>query len=84
MRLEWTPADPGMKRLKELLKILVSLKRPPKRAVKLCPKCGSPDISLSSSLDSWLTPEQYVCRKCGYKGPVVLEVDVEEDESVQS
>jgi len=69
-----------MKRLKGLLEVLSSLKRKPSGAIKLCPRCGSPDIHLSSSLDVWLTPEQYVCEKCGYKGPIVLEVDIEGEE----
>jgi predicted RNA-binding Zn-ribbon protein involved in translation (DUF1610 family) len=46
---------------------------------KFCPKCGSPEIQLSSRFDVWLFPEQYVCRKCGYKGPVVLELEKEEE-----
>jgi C4-type Zn-finger protein len=24
-----------------------------------------------------LTPEQYVCENCGYKGPVVMEIEEE-------
>ncbi|MEM1538981.1 MAG: hypothetical protein QXK33_01010 [Candidatus Bathyarchaeia archaeon] len=40
-----------------------------------CPKCGSPNIRLSSSLDYWLTPKKYVCENCGYFGPVVMELE---------
>ncbi|MEM3731160.1 MAG: hypothetical protein QW667_04360 [Candidatus Bathyarchaeia archaeon] len=40
-----------------------------------CPKCGSPKIRLSSSLDYWLTPKKYVCEKCGYVGPLVMELE---------
>jgi len=43
----------------------------------VCPKCGSPNIHLSSRFDAWLTPELYVCDECGYKGPVVLELEIE-------
>ncbi|MEM1552077.1 MAG: hypothetical protein QXH03_05365 [Candidatus Bathyarchaeia archaeon] len=46
-----------------------------------CPKCGSPRIHLSSSLDYWLTPKKYVCEDCGYVGPVVMEIEKEENES---
>ena len=67
-----------MGRLRELSKILKGLRRRglSDRTVKVCPRCGSPDIHLSSSFDVWLTPEQYVCRNCGYKGPITLELDI--------
>jgi len=55
---------------------------PSSRVVRICPRCGSPDIHLSSKFDVWLTPEQYVCRRCGYKGPIILEI--EEDECVET
>jgi predicted RNA-binding Zn-ribbon protein involved in translation (DUF1610 family) len=45
---------------------------------KLCPRCGSPELRLSSKFDIWLTPEQYICKSCGYKGPIVMEVEEEE------
>jgi predicted RNA-binding Zn-ribbon protein involved in translation (DUF1610 family) len=40
-----------------------------------CPRCGSPRIHLSSSLDYWLTPKNYVCDECGYRGPIVMELE---------
>jgi predicted RNA-binding Zn-ribbon protein involved in translation (DUF1610 family) len=43
-----------------------------------CPRCASSDIHLSSSLDSWMTPRKYVCEKCGYVGPIVMELEKEE------
>jgi len=45
---------------------------------KLCPRCGSPNLGLSTRFDVWLLPEQYVCSQCGYKGPVTLELEQEE------
>jgi len=66
--------------LKDLGEILKGMKRR-KQAIKLCPKCGSPKLRLSSSFDVWLTPEQYVCENCGYKGPVVMEVEDKEENS---
>jgi len=45
---------------------------------KLCPRCGSPRLRLSSRFDVWLFPEQYVCADCGYKGPIVMELEREE------
>jgi predicted RNA-binding Zn-ribbon protein involved in translation (DUF1610 family) len=46
-----------------------------------CPRCGSPKISLYSSLDLWLTPKKYVCNDCGYVGPIILELEKEEESS---
>ena len=51
-----------------------------KPCVKLCPKCGSPDLKLSSRFDVWLLPEQYLCGNCGYRGPIVMEVENKEIE----
>ncbi len=39
-----------------------------------CPKCCNPEIMTSSYFDSWLTPTKYVCDKCGYIGPIFLEL----------
>jgi hypothetical protein len=46
-----------------------------------CPRCCSPKISLYSSLDLWLTPKKYVCSDCGYVGPIILELEKEEESS---
>jgi len=50
---------------------------------KFCPKCGSPNLQISSGIEShpkWygFTPTQYVCEKCGYKGPIAMEKEEEE------
>lgn len=55
---------------KSLSEVLRGLKRG-KPAIKLCPACGSSRIHLSSRFDAWL----YVCEKCGYKGPIVMEIE---------
>ena len=52
------------------------------KSIKVCPRCGSPKIRLSSELDFWLTPKRYLCNECGYLGPVVLELEVKEFEKV--
>ena len=44
-----------------------------------CPKCGSPKLHLSSSLDYWLTPQKYICEECGYVGSVYMELEKEEE-----
>ncbi len=62
--------------IQNIREVLKGLKR--RGAVqKLCPRCGSSKLRLSSRFDIWLTPEQYICESCGYKGPVVMEVDEE-------
>jgi hypothetical protein len=43
-----------------------------------CPRCASPKITLSSSLDVWLTPRQYYCEECGYLGIIVMELEKED------
>lgn len=49
-----------------------------------CPRCGNPELRLSSSLDSWLTPKKYVCENCGYVGPIVMEPEkAEAEEALQ-
>ena len=66
-----------MKMLQDMREVLKTLtRREPSK--KYCPKCGSPEIRLSSSSDYWLTPSKYVCEKCGYFGPVVMELEKDE------
>jgi len=71
--------------LKNLREVLGGLKRkkPWEPTPKFCPRCGSPKIKVSSSFDVYprmygLTPRQYVCEDCGYRGPIVLELEEEE------
>jgi len=44
-----------------------------------CPRCASPKLALSSSLDYWLTPQKYICKECGYVGSVFMELEKEEE-----
>jgi len=53
---------------------------PSSKSVEACPRCGSLNIQLSSKFDIWLTPRRYVCRDCGYMGPIVLEIEENEEE----
>jgi C4-type Zn-finger protein len=51
--------------------------------IKLCPKCGSTQIVISSGLDTYprmygITPLKYVCKNCGYSGAIILEETKEE------
>jgi predicted RNA-binding Zn-ribbon protein involved in translation (DUF1610 family) len=65
------------KMLQDMREVLKMLKRR-RSSKKYCPRCGSPDIRLSSGSGYWLTPLKYVCKKCGYSGPVVMELEKEE------
>jgi len=41
------------------------------KRVKFCPRCGSTDVFWASGMPQfWSTWE---CRRCGYRGPVILE-----------
>ncbi|RJS79638.1 hypothetical protein CW708_01905 [Candidatus Bathyarchaeota archaeon] len=67
-----------MKALENIKEIFKSLKH--RKPTKIyCPRCGSPNIHLSSKFDYWLTPKTYVCEDCGYKGPIVMELEEEDD-----
>jgi C4-type Zn-finger protein len=68
---------------REVLKELKHKKRG-EATINLCPKCGSPRISLSSGFDTYprmygITPRRYVCAECGYKGPIVMEQTKKEE-----
>ena len=67
-----------MKLLRNIREVFKTLKyRKPSKIY--CPRCGSPKIHLSSSLDYWLTPKKYVCENCGYIGQIVMELEKEEN-----
>jgi predicted RNA-binding Zn-ribbon protein involved in translation (DUF1610 family) len=61
--------------MREVIRILK--RRGPSKI--FCPKCGSPDIQLSSRFLYGVTPRVYVCRSCGYNGPIVMELEKEEN-----
>jgi predicted RNA-binding Zn-ribbon protein involved in translation (DUF1610 family) len=46
-----------------------------------CPRCTSPKIALSSSLAVWLTPKEYYCEECGYRGIIIMELEKEKEET---
>ena len=64
--------------LKNIKKFFKRISRKKGKRLTICPRCGNPKIHLSSILDGWITPPQYVCDICGYTGPMVMEVDEEE------
>jgi hypothetical protein len=55
-------------------------RNPAKPVAKLCINCLSP-LEKGSQLGGWLVPQDYYCRKCGYKGYVYLEDRRTEDEA---
>jgi len=69
-----------MRRLSDLIDVVKSLKRD-KPSIKVCPRCRSKKIRLSSSFDSWLTPAIYVCENCGYEGTVIMELEKKESKN---
>jgi len=69
--------------LRNLRDVFKSMKRR-SQTLKLCPRCGSPKLRLSSRFDVWLTPEQYICENCGYKGPIVMELEEKKEPTNQA
>lgn len=54
------------------------------KTIKLCPKCESNRIEITSGLDTYprlfgITPSKYVCKKCGYSGSIILERTIKEN-----
>jgi len=67
---------------REVLKELKHKKRG-EATTKLCPKCGSHNITISSCFGTYpqmfgITPRKYVCAECGYNGSIVMEQPKEE------
>ncbi len=48
--------------------------------IRVCPICESRNIRKSSTFDGWLLPEQYICLDCGYRGPIYMEIQIDEEE----
>jgi hypothetical protein len=57
-------------------------RNPSKPVTKLCVNCLAP-LYAGSELGGWLVPQDYYCKKCGYKGYVYLE-DRRSDEGKSS
>jgi predicted RNA-binding Zn-ribbon protein involved in translation (DUF1610 family) len=66
-----------MKQLENVREVLNTLKHR-KPTTIYCPKCASPKINLSNSLEIWLLPKKYFCENCGYTGPIIMELEKEE------
>jgi hypothetical protein len=68
-------SDEGMPRLVR--------RNPSKPVIKYCVNCLSP-LEKGSELGGWLVPQDYYCKKCGYKGYVYLEDRRSEDEAANA
>jgi hypothetical protein len=67
-----------MKKLDAIRDVFKQTKR--RRPTQIfCPRCASPKIQLSGSLEVWLTPKQYYCSECGYHGIIVMELEPVEE-----
>jgi len=55
-----------------------------KRKLTVCPVCGSPRLEKVSPFSGWLTPEEWFCPDCGYRGPVYGEIEIDEDSQEES
>lgn len=68
-----------MKKIDDFCEVISNLRhRKASQTLTLCPRCGSPKITLSNSLDLFLTPRNYLCQECGYIGPILLELEKEQ------
>ena len=47
--------------------------------INVCPKCGSKKIFHTNRWLYGITPTQYACSDCGYKGPIVMELTKTEE-----
>jgi transposase-like protein len=68
-----------MKPLENLRNVFKTVKHQKSTAHMFCPRCGSPRLSLSSSLEYWLLPQQYTCKDCGYFGALYMTLEKEEE-----
>jgi len=47
--------------------------------LKVCPRCGSADISVLT-LTGYVTQPIYACNRCGFRGNIFLEISKDEEE----
>lgn len=61
--------------LKGLSDILFEVRHRAPRPV-FCPRCGSHEMKVKEGYG--ILPAVYTCAKCGYEGPLVLEIEEEQ------
>ena len=64
---------PLLSEFKETLKQIKYRKPQP----VFCPKCKNPDLHTTNTFG--ILPQTYVCYVCGYKGPLALELEENDD-----
>ncbi|MFB0543826.1 MAG: hypothetical protein ACETVR_03495 [Candidatus Bathyarchaeia archaeon] len=69
-----------MKRLKGTLEALRRVKNRGTR-LRVCPSCGKSNIRPEGSLGFGVLPVIYICKDCGYRGHLIIEVDKEDYEN---
>lgn len=65
--------------LKNLRDTVSSLKRR-SVALKVCPRCGSADVSVLT-FTGFMSQPMYVCNNCSFEGYIFLEVTMEKGEN---
>ncbi len=63
----------GDTQMGEIKDVLSSLRRG--RGIKVCPECGSTDIS-PITMTGYISQPTYVCNKCGFQSTIFPEVDM--------
>lgn len=53
------------------------------RKIRVCPFCKQPTLRVADSISGWMTAEIFKCDRCGYRGPVFIEVDPKELERIR-
>ncbi|MBC7113483.1 MAG: hypothetical protein H5T34_05655 [Candidatus Methanomethyliales bacterium] len=61
--------------MENLKEIITSLKRGKVRP-KVCPRCGSVDVSVLT-MAGYISPPTYLCNSCGFQGNIFLEIERE-------
>jgi hypothetical protein len=67
---------------KDITEVLKNLRRG-RSGLKLCPVCQSSELEVVSSLSIGLTPTQYICKKCGYTGPLFIEIEKDNNQETK-
>jgi hypothetical protein len=77
-----------MGKFTDFFEVIKKLKRKKRGEVtiKICPKCASPKISISSGSGTYpqlfgITPGHYICSNCDYKGSIIIEQTKEGDQT---
>jgi hypothetical protein len=76
-------AKPNMKKLREIGEVFKSLKHKG-ASKKYCPRCGSPELRFVTGFGFGFVPQKFICKSCGYVGPIIMELEKEESQQSSS